>query len=718
MPERIPKIGFITKLIFTVLAVIFFFVPDSFGRDGMKLYSIGNNQVWNSATTWSLSESGAAAGFLPQGNDTLFVISAVIQNINFSFSENGELRVTNSGLLRGENSDLSFSGNSTLTCSGEIKINNLSFTGNSSFILGEDGKVVIENSFINNSLGNHNIFGKLTVSGSFYIGPSISMSGKGVIAASSFNGSGSVLGISPASMIPDGSSISENNWIGTVSNDWNEPLNWAGSIVPSDNSNITILVSNFNPGITKKVLCNNLYINSGSQLTVYPAAGIDISGKLSVLGSGKFLLKNTVQQKSSLILHGDMSGKIQSEYPVVAGQKSLVSSPVSTALTGTFLSMYLRPYNEAMSQWGDYIVPTDDPLQVMRGYELYSLYNETRIFEGVPNNQSASFTISNSGNGLNLTGNPFPCYIDWENCYNDVSQSNSVASAIYSPDPSGSGNYSVFLPGGDDAVSLNNGNRYIAPMQGFFVKAGNHGSLTVNENSRISNFTDSKLVLKNNSIKLKLNDFEGLSDEVLFRVISNSTFGFDDLLDAIKLKGNAESPSLYLESDDNVKYAVNSIPSVSSSSEIPVSMNCSKGGMFSISVSGSFNFEYRYPVILEDKELNTFIDLRIDSVYSFHHSPEMNSDRFKIHFNSTEGLSEKGNIISEVSVSPGQIRISGADNEVYTARLFTTEGKLIGTAKGVLSEGIILTSVNNQSRICLLELFNGKHTSTQKIFTK
>lgn len=718
MPERILKIGFLTKLILTALAAILYFVPDSFGREGMKLYSIGNNLVWNSTATWSLSVNGEASGFVPQSNDTVFIECPVIQNISFSFSGNGVLNVSKSGVLRGENSDLSFSGNATLNCNGEIKTNNLGFEENSAFILEGNGNIIVFNSFTNNSFYNHLLFGNLKVTGGLFIGNSVSISGKGVIESSYFNGSGTVLGITPASLIPDGSLISENIWIGNLNNDWYEPMNWAGGILPAENSNISILSSYHNPGISTKVHCNNLFINSGAVLTVFPTASIDIAGNLSVLGSGKCLLKNTVSEKSSLIINGEITGKIQSEYPVVAEQKNLISSPVSIALSGTFLSMYLRPYNEASSQWGDYIVPTDDPLQVMRGYELYSLYSETRIFEGTPNNNAVSFAISNSGNGLNLTGNPFPCYIDWENCYNDSWQGNSIASAIYSPDPSGSGNFSVYLPGGDDAVSLNNGNRYIAPMQGFFVKAGNQGSLTVKESSRVSNISDAKLILKNNSIKLRLNDFEGLSDEVLFRVVSNSSFGFDDEVDAIKIQGNTESPLLYLASDDDVKYAVSSIPTINSSLEIPLSINCSKGGMFRLSTSGSFNFEYRYPVILEDKELSTFIDLRADSVYSFYHSPEMNSGRFKIHFNSTEGVDEIDGFLSEVSVFPGQIRITGTENDVYTANLFTAEGKLIGTSKGILSEGIDIKTGNIPSVICLLELFNGKHSIAKKILTK
>ena len=698
-------------------AMTFFFVSDSFGRDGLKLFSLGNNSAWASAGTWSLSANGTASEFVPQSNDTVVILTSVIQNVNFSFSDNGCLEITSTGLLRADNLDLTFSDNSALITNGELKINNLTFEGNSSFLLNDIAKITVKNSFTNNSLFNHEVNGSLTISGSLFNASSAKISGKGTIQAAEFMGNGSVFSFNSASGIPVGSLVSESNWTGAVNSNWAEPLNWAGEVLPETNSNISVLSSSHNPSVTGIANCENLYINQGTILVVKPGAFIDISGNLSVIGNGKLLMQNTVSEKSSLLFNGNVSGKIQVEYPVLAGKNDLISSPVSNAVSGTFLNMYLRPYDESASQWGSYIVPTEDQLVVMQGYELFSVYNETRIFEGTPNNVSKTFEISNSGNGLNLTGNPFPSYIDWENNEDLAWQRNAVAAAIYYPDPSGSGNFAVYMPGGDDAVSLNHGSRYIPPMQGFFVKAAQPGTLTVNEKSCVRNFTDSKVALKNNSVKFNLKDSDGISDEVMFRVNANSTFGFDDNLDALKLQGNVNTTSLYFGSDDELKYAINTIPTVNSSLEIPLDIVSAKSGMLSISASGSFNFEYRYPVILEDMELGLFIDLRADSVYSFYHTPEMNSNRFKIHFNSPQGIEQPEDMISEITLFPGEVRISGNENDSFEAKLYTTEGKLISSAKGILSEGIILSTGSNvSSGICILQVNNGKSSMTKKIF--
>jgi len=718
MPERMNQIGFLTKLIFITFVMVIYFVPDSFGRNGMKLYSIGNNSAWSSSASWSLKVNGATAGLVLQSNDTVVIDRAIVQNINFTFSDNGMLEVLNTGLLRGDNVGLNFTGNSGLKCSGEIKLNNLILSDNAASVVENGGKISVKNSLINNSSYKNTVSGKLSVTGSLSVGSSASFLGKGTIESAHYDGVGSLLGISPASSIPDGSLVSEKNWIGVLNNNWNDPSNWSGGVVPDNTSNISVLSSSHNPEVTERAFANNLYVNSGSSLTVFPEARIDINGNLSVIGIGKLLLKNTVAQKSSLFLNGIATGNIQSEYQVLKGQKNLISSPVEMAYSKTFLNMYLRTYDESSSQWGSYIVPTNDPLQVMQGYELYSLSSETRTFEGTPDLEPKSFQISNSGNGLNLTGNPFPCYIDWENNENNAWQRDAVASAIYYPDPSGSGNFSVYLPGGDDAVSLNNGSRYIAPMQGFFVKAGTEGSLIVTKNSRASNIDQAKYVPKNNSIKFKLNDSEGSADEVLFRVLDNSTYGFDEKYDALKLQNSTGSPSLYLESDGDTRYAINTIPSISSSLNIPLNIDCTKAGQFSLSNVGGVNFEYRYPVILEDKELSKFIDLRVDSVYSFYHSPDMNSKRFEIHFFSPTAVEEQVVDHTGVTVYPGEVNISGSQYETYTAMLFSVDGKLISTSKGILSNGLSLSTASQPAGICILQLSNGKQTSTKKIFIK
>jgi len=718
MSQKVLKIGFISKILFSVFIAFFVSASQSYSRGSEKLYSIGEASPWNSANTWSRTANGSPSGLIPQNNDTLIIDRLVVLNTDFYFAGNACLIIESTGILQGSNYNIGFTGNSALNCNGVLKLHNLNFSENSSIFIDDNGNASIINNLVVNSLNDHLVLGAISVKGSLLLGQSVNISAKGVIEALIYEGNGSISGVNINNQVYNGSIITENNWLGSISADWEEPLNWSLGIVPNGNSSVSVLVSFINPEIGGFATCNNLYINSSVVFVVKENAVLDILGDLKVNANGELLLKNSISSKASLILNGDVSGEIKSEYQIVAGQKNLLSSPVETALSSTFLNMYLRSYNEASSEWGEYIIPTNNPLEVMQGYELYSLSSTTRVFEGIPNHAAKSFPISNYGNGLNLTGNPYPCYIDWENNDNNSWQRNSIGAAIYYPDPSGSGNLSVYLPGGDNAISLNKGSRYIAPMQGFFVKAGMQGSLTVNQNSRVRSMNDSRQGIKNNSIKFVVSNGNGLSDEAAFRVMDNSTFGFDANFDAFKLTGDVESPTICFPAEDNSEYAIHTVPELSSSSSIPLNFACANSGTFTLTTQGGFNFEQAYPIILEDKVLNTSIDLRTDSVYTFYHSPEMEAKRFELHFNSAQGLSETEEIDTKIQVRQGEILISGKSSDTFSATLFSIDGKRLSSAKGILSSGISLLTGKQCNGIYILQIANNQYSSTKKILIK
>lgn len=719
MSEKMKNTGFYAKVLIMAIAMVTLASPVIFGRTAVKMYSIGSNTPWSSVDSWSLTPDGNAAGFLPASNDTVVINSTIVQNSNLVFSGNGMLIISISGLLKGENLAISFSNNAKLQVEGNLRTGNLHFVDNSGLIISESGSISVNEKIELRSDYDHFVSGKLNCLASFGVFNPSKVIGDGTLKSELFYGDGIAFSITDLSIIPSASTISFANWVGSSNTDWFDVSNWSNGVLPSESKSTAILNLASQPTIAGKAECKNLYINSSAVLSVKPSSLLDVTNDITINSGGSLILKNSTSERSSLIFNGTIYGQIKSEYPVVAETRQLLASPVGTALTGTFLNMYLRTYDEEMSDWGEYIVPTVDPLEVMTGYEIYSLYNDVRIIEGTPDLNAKTFAVSNLGNGLNLTGNPFSSYIDWENTDNDAWQRNAVASAIYYPDPSGSGNYAVYLPGGDDAIALNNGSRYIAPMQGFFVKASEQaGSLTVQSNSRVREINDSKLSLKHNSIKFRLSTENGTADEVLFRVMPDATAGFDNSLDAIKFESNPESAYLYLQSTDDTRYAVNSIPAVASSMQMPLSIHCAATENFKLSVTGAFDFEIRYPVVLEDKELKLFMDLREDSLYAFTHSPEMNSDRFVIHFDSPDGIAEEGGVETNLQINFGEVVVSGTENEIYTASLFSTDGKLISSNSGILSEGINLATESGKYGVCILQLSNAIHRMTQKILTK
>jgi hypothetical protein len=102
----------------------------------------------------------------------------------------------------------------------------------------------------------------------------------------------------------------------------------------------------------------------------------------------------------------------------------------------------------------------------------------------------------------------------------------------------------------------------------------------------------------------------------------------------------------------------------------------------------------------------------------------MDPKRFELHFYSPAGIEEQPNAgteieeISGVTIVPGEVTVIGNENKIYTAALYTVDGKLISSTKGSLSDGINLSTGNYAAGICILKLTDGIHTITKKIISK
>ncbi|MBK7173121.1 MAG: T9SS type A sorting domain-containing protein [Bacteroidales bacterium] len=648
-----------------------------YGREGKKLFSIGNNVAWTNTGSWSNEPGGMSAGVTPQGNDTLIINTRIILNNDFTLSASGMIEVGQSGLLRGSSFNMFLNDNSSMICNGEIQLNNCSVTGYASILIGVNGKMKIYSDLTHSSAASQIIAGSMIIAGNLDITSLSTITGTGTFTTNTCSGNGTIMGITSSS-IPAGSILSEINWIGTYSNKWQDAQNWSNGEVPTSINNVAILSVNVQPELNETGFCNNLVVSPGSKLLVNLSATLKVEGNLTISEGAEVFLTNTYTQHSSLITMGDVIGSVKSEIQIPANQPILVSSPLNDALSGVFMNMYLREYSEQTGNWGEYIIPTNVSLQSMKGYELLSPYSATRVFEGNPVQGEVVQSITALNEGWNLIGNPYPCYLDWQQ--DDPSalgwQRNCIAKAIYYPDPSGSGNYSVYLPG-SDLISINNGSRYIAPMQGFFVKArqqGQTGTVKVNKNAVASINENSTIDLGQSSLKFKV-EGNGRSDESIIRFNSSSSFDFDDDYDAYKISGSTDAPSIFTNLTDGTKLAVNTMPSLSSSMEIPIGFLASAEEEFKLTVTGNSNFEFRYPITLEDKSTKTFTDLRKDSVYVFNHSMLNDPMRFVLHFDLVAGNDEVNTQIPNIILTQGNIKITGLEHQNSLVEVFSLEGK-------------------------------------------
>lgn len=692
----------IKRFLHIVLAV-FFLVSgmDASCRNGAKLYSIGSNAAWNSTLTWSLTATGPACGLIPQSDDTLIVNSPVILNDDFELAMSGRIEINPAGWLKGSAYAITLSGNSSLFCDGTIQLSALTVSNNASLSVSPRGKLTVENTCSVQAVTPILIEGSLTVNGNLDCGNSqsgaSSILGTGWVNAGTFSGQGSIMQLQPAGNIPSGSVLTEHTWKGSAGSNWEDASNWSASEIPGPGSNVAVLPSVYQPAIAGNAYCRDLRLSPGSRLEVDPHGVLNVTGNLLIPEDAELLLHNTALSYASLITSGTVTGKIKSEIQVPGNSPILVSSPLTDALTGTFINMYLRDYSESTSSWGNYIVPTDILLQPMKGYELLSPYPATRIFEGTPLQGEVSQPVYSDHEGWNLLGNPFPSYIDWQSDDQSVHgwQRNNLSRAIYFPDPNGSGNYAVYVSG-SDPVSVNHGSQYIPPMQGFFVRTrnqdGNSGSgvVKVNANARTAVSEEMDYALSNVALKFKI-EGGGYSDETVIRFNPESGFEVDDDFDAYKLESSSDAPSLFSVIGDGTRLAVNTMPSLSSSLEIPMGVTCKSQQQLKLSVNGNTNFEYRYPLILEDRATGTFIDIRKDSVYVFDHSPSMDPLRFLLHFEDATGQEESiSSNNTNITLINGIIKVTGESYQQLNVQVFGLDGKKVLEQSGIASPDLLI----------------------------
>jgi len=672
------------------------------GREGVTLYSIGNNTPWNSTGSWSRTPGGSPAGIIPQSNDTVIINSIIILNQNFLLNQNGRLEIKSSGFLKGSSFNLTLSGSSAFGNDGSAQLSELHLLDNASLYIGHQGKTEVVTRLSQLSQGETVVDGNLGIEGLLICGneqiTNASIIGSGFLFIREIQGTGLVMGMDPGS-IPSNSTLSSINWIGSSDSEWNNPDNWSGQSVPSSNDNVSILLTFNQPVLSETGTCKNLHLSPGSSLSLNPRAILRIESNLVIPVDAQVSLSNSQNQHASLIISGSVEGKIRSSIQVYQNRPALIASPVIDAESEVFINMYLRSYDESASAWGNYIVPTNTPLASMRGYELQSPYADTRYFEGTPATGEMNVPISSANEGWNLVGNPYPYYLDWRNTESNGQgwDRSGVAEAIYYLDPNGTGNYSVYLPG-NEGIGVNSGNCFISPMQGFFVKArkqSQNSILKVNNKAAAAVTEHSASSLPTTALRFHI-DSQGYSDETVIRINPESSFDYDDDFDAYKLAGIEQAPSLFTTVSDDSRLAVNTLPSLTSSLEIPIGITSNQQANITFRIQGGAAFEYRYPLTLEDTQTKTVYDLRKDSVFTFSSAPGDHPTRFVLRFEEATGIEETNSTRPVVTFDQDAFQIKGLTGNYNHIEIFSLDGKQP-----------LVNTISN-SNVCRIP-FNGSH---------
>ena len=498
----------------------------------------------------------------------------------------------------------------------------------------------------------------------------------------------------------DNESGTSITWTGTTDTEWAVTTNWnSDGVLPNCHYDVTIPSDGNQPIIapTGTGYCKNLTVNNGASLTIQSTAA----------GTG------------SLIVEGTPAGNVTVErflthdrWHYISGQTNITGffSTLSMGLSGgagndQFYRWYEDySYPKAIGNWVDILngedgtgsntLMDDEGFVAGKGYAInYIDDDEILSLSGVPYTTSQDITITktpnSTGEGSNLIGNPFCSTIaintHAQTTDNFLSQ-NTVAlddnyEAIYL------WNESVNWNGSSNAdyVAKNNtdeGETFVAPGQAFMVMAATddvtinfntstrkHGSATFYKNGNNDDISRFELFVINS---------ENQGNSTLIAFLPEMTLGLDPSFDAGKLKGNPDI-ALYtrLIEDNGVDFAIQALP-ISGIEEfkIPVGIDILETTILEFSAKQEKLDNYN--IMLEDRQENTFTNLRWDTYFA--EISESGTGRFYLHFKDATAI---GEVLPQSKIScfayNGKLIINNPENQKGVVSVTNLTGRQLFT---------------------------------------
>ena len=419
---------------------------------------------------------------------------------------------------------------------------------------------------------------------------------------------------------------------------------------------------------TETIITNKLTINSGKIFKIEAAKNLTVTGSIANSGGNAGLVLESNSTGTASLMHTTanvpatvkryISGNAEDWHFLaapVADQVIASSSwvPAGTYGNGTGYDLYV--FDEPTPCWVYQLNtaptstdenpnwPTVHPTANFvsgRGY-LYSVQaaNPTNQFAGNLNNAAVSYAVTKNSTadpllaGFNLIGNPYPSAIDWKASLG-WTRSNLLDSGggydmwIWNPATSNYGVYNSLAATGTNGIS-----NFIAPMQGFFVRADSNASVQMTNDIRVhtnaSNWfkpSANKNYDHPENIKIKIASQSKLgSDEVLlqFGAASNQA-GAAKLYSTIKT-----APSAYLTSGEQ-ELTVRYLTNTTNNPIIPLAFKPGSDGDYTMSIDfDAANYDF---VVLEDTKTKVTHDLKDTATYAFKASVTDAYDRFLLHF--------------------------------------------------------------------------------------
>jgi hypothetical protein len=501
-----------------------------------------------------------------------------------------------------------------------------------------------------------------------------------------------------------------NSFRSVNNGDWNDVSIWESSNngtewfpateAPTSRAN-SVVISHIISVIYPEAAAN-LTLNTGTILTINSTASLEVLGTfINNVGMNGLIIKSDATSSGSLLENSGVAAKVERCFTGNTIDWHLVSSPVAGATANVFYNMFMQSFDEPSNSYS-WITDAATPLNVMDGYGLYSnLANvNTVTFAGSLNSGTKTKGYTASNLGWNLMGNPFPSCIDWEMVSIPAGLSNEV--------------HYISANDGNDLSYVKgiggSGSEFIAPMQGFFVRANTSGTFSLGLAQRSIYGANNFYKSSNPELVVLQASSNNYSDEawIHFNPLAGEEHdGEYDAYKRISTVSNPQLPQIFSYTPMGVALSVNGMPQTS---VVPVGFTSGEASTFTIAAVEKGSFA---SLVLEDIKTNQFTDL-LKGSYTFSFTPGDVEQRFMLHFGFT-GMPETLNTESGIYSNQNKVFVDMQNAVKGDINIYNITGQLVSSKPA--SQGINTFELYNTGNYIVKVITNGS-TRVKKVFVQ
>jgi hypothetical protein len=340
-------------------------------------------------------------------------------------------------------------------------------------------------------------------------------------------------------------------------------------------------------------------------------------------------------------------------------------------------------------------------------------------FDGILNHGPVEFTLSNTAHpddpypGYNLLGNPYPSSIDWKapdgwNGRNNL-ENDGGGYNIWVWNGS-TGNYGTYNSASLGDEGTNSVGRYIAPMQGFWVKAENHlGVIAMNNNVRTHSNQEwlKQTPALADVLRLKVSSISNsYSDEAVLEFGHDSENG-----GAMKMYSLFETAPAFYTTKDDIAYSISFLSEITEYPSVNLGFEAGAEAVYTIAVASS---DFFHDMIIED--LRDGRKQQLDHKTPYHFSARTNDDpnRFVLHFKALGTDPPDMQAPLQAWAYDRMLYISNPEDDKAVAEVYSPAGMLLKTWE-VNGKGLHRLPLGLPPGIYLLKMQNSATASSSKL---